>query len=105
EIYSNGGIVSAVCHGLAALLNVKDDNGRFLIDHKAITGFSNVEEVLANRKKLVPFMLEDELKKRGANYSKAKLPLRPYVEVDGRLVTGQNPESPKQVAEAVSKIL
>ena len=50
-------------------------------------------------------MLETELKRRGANYSKALLPLRPYVETEGRLVTGQNPESPKQVAEAVAKIL
>ncbi|UXV35007.1 type 1 glutamine amidotransferase domain-containing protein [Staphylococcus sp. IVB6181] len=105
EIYNHGGVVSAVCHGIAALLNVKDKKGRYFIDNKALTGFSNVEEVLANRKQLVPFMLETELKKRDAKYSKAKLPFRPYVVKDDRLVTGQNPQSPKKVAEAVESIL
>jgi putative intracellular protease/amidase len=47
-------------------------------------------------------MLEDQLKKRGTSYSKSKIPFRPYVKVDKRLVTGQNPQSPKQV---VTKLL
>ncbi|WP_336832748.1 type 1 glutamine amidotransferase domain-containing protein [Staphylococcus pseudoxylosus] len=85
EVYNHGGIVAAVCHGIAALLNVKDENGRYFIDNKEITGFSNTEEILANRKKIVPFI--------------------PYVKVDNRLVTGQNPQSPKQVAQAVDNIL
>ncbi|MFP4877501.1 type 1 glutamine amidotransferase domain-containing protein [Mammaliicoccus sciuri] len=105
EVYRHGGVVAAVCHGIAALLNVKDENGRYFIDRKQITGFSNAEEILANRKPLVPFMLESELKIRDAKYSKAKVPFRPYVKVDNRLVTGQNPQSPKQVAQAVSRIL
>ena len=105
EVYRHGGVVAAVCHGIAALLNVKDENGRYFIDRKQITGFSNAEEILANRKRLVPFMLESELKIRDAKYSKAKVPFRPYVQVDNRLVTGQNPQSPKQVAQAVARIL
>ncbi len=105
EVYRHGGVVAAVCHGIAALLNVKDDNGRYFIDRKQITGFSNAEEILANRKRLVPFMLESELKIRDAKYNKAKVPFRPYVQVDNRLVTGQNPQSPKQVAQAVARIL
>ncbi|MCJ1781476.1 type 1 glutamine amidotransferase domain-containing protein [Mammaliicoccus sciuri] len=105
EVYRHGGVVAAVCHGIAALLNVKDENGRYFIDRKQITGFSNAEEILANRKRLVPFMLESELKIRDAKYSKAKVPFRPYVKVDNRLVTGQNPQSPKQVAQAVARIL
>lgn len=105
EVYNHGGIVAAVCHGIAALLNVKDDNGRYFIDNKEITGFSNTEEILANRKKIVPFMLENEIKKREAFYSKAKVPFIPYIKVDNRLVTGQNPQSPKQVAQAVDNIL
>lgn len=105
EVYRHGGVVAAVCHGIAALLNVKDENGRYFIDRKQITGFSNAEEILANRKRLVPFMLESELKIRDAKYSKAKVPFRPYVQVDNRLVTGQNPQSPKQVAQAVASIL
>ncbi|MCJ1778253.1 type 1 glutamine amidotransferase domain-containing protein [Mammaliicoccus sciuri] len=105
EVYRHGGVVAAVCHGIAALLNVKDENGRYFIDRKQITGFSNAEEILANRKRIVPFMLESELKIRDAKYSKAKVPFRPYVQVDNRLVTGQNPQSPKQVAQAVASIL
>lgn len=105
EVYRHSGVVAAVCHGIAALLNVKDENGRYFIDRKQITGFSNAEEILANRKRLVPFMLESELKIRDAKYNKAKVPFRPYVQVDNRLVTGQNPQSPKQVAQAVASIL
>ncbi|UXV29505.1 type 1 glutamine amidotransferase domain-containing protein [Mammaliicoccus sciuri] len=105
EVYRHGGVVAAVCHGIAALLNVKDESGRYFIDRKQITGFSNAEEILANRKRLVPFMLESELKIRDAKYSKAKVPFRPYVQIDNRLVTGQNPQSPKQVAQAVASIL
>ncbi|MEX5934926.1 type 1 glutamine amidotransferase domain-containing protein [Mammaliicoccus sciuri] len=105
EVYRQGGVVTAVCHGIAALLNVKDENGRYFIDRKQITGFSNAEEILANRKRIVPFMLESELKIRDAKYNKAKVPFRPFVQVDNRLVTGQNPQSPKQVAQAVARIL
>lgn len=105
EIYNHGGVVAAVCHGITALLNVKNESGKFFIDNKQITGFSNAEEVLANRKNIVPFMLETQLKKHGANYSKSKLPFRSYIKIDNRLVTGQNPQSPKQVAQAVSNLL
>lgn len=105
EVYNHGGIVAAVCHGIAALLNVKNDKGSYFIDNKLLTGFSNIEEVLANRKSNVPFMLENQLKKREANYSKSKIPFTPYVQIDNRLVTGQNPQSPKQVAQVVTKLL
>src|SRR5699024_4269258 len=88
EIYDHVVIVTAVCHGISALLNVKNQEGKYFIENKSITGFSNTEEILANRKNNVPFMLETELKKRGANYSKAKLPFRPYVKQDKQLITG-----------------
>lgn len=99
------GIVAAVCHGIAALLNVKRADGVNFIYNKQLTGFSNTEEVLSGKKKYVPYMLETELKKQGANYKKAAIPLTSYVEVDGRLVTGQNPQSTKAVAEAVIQLL
>ncbi|RIN39064.1 hypothetical protein [Staphylococcus succinus] len=51
------------------------------------------------------FTLENHLKEHGANYSKSKIPFRPYVKTTNRLVTGQNPQSPKQVAQAVSNLL
>lgn len=64
-------------------------------------GFSWPEEVAAKREMAVPFNLEEELKKRGAKYSKAEKPFAPYVREDGRLITGQNPGSARAVGEAV----
>lgn len=104
-IYRKGGIVSAVCHGIAALLNAKSENGNYLIEDKHITGFSNIEEVLANRDTLVPFHLQNEIKNRGAKYSFRRLPFTSYVQVDDRIVTGQNPQSPAKVAQEVKKLL
>ena len=74
-IYEQGGIVSAVCHGVAALLNVKDAGGTFLLQNKNVTGFSNVEEVLAKRDTMIPFHLQNEIKHRGASYHFGRVPL------------------------------
>lgn len=104
-IDAQDGIVAAVCHGIAALLNVKGTDGVHFVYNKRLTGFSNVEEVLSGKKKYVPYLLETELKKQGAIYKKAIIPFTAFVEVDGRLVTGQNPQSTKAVAEAVVKLL
>ncbi|WP_164711914.1 type 1 glutamine amidotransferase domain-containing protein [Staphylococcus debuckii] len=104
-VRENGGVVSAVCHGICAFLDFKGRDGRYYVDGKRLTGFSNIEEKLANRKKLVPFMLETKLKNEAADYSRGFLPFRPYVVQDGHLVTGQNPQSPKGVAEKVLELL
>ena len=104
-IYENGGIVAAVCHGIAALLNVKDAGGTYLIQNKKITGFSNIEEVLAQRDTIVPFHLQNEIKKRGAIYRYGRVPFTSTLVGDGRVITGQNPQSPSQVGEAVRKQL
>lgn len=64
-IYENGGVVSAVCHAPAALLNVKLSNGELLIKGRKINSFTNEEEKFLNTDSIVPFMLETELKKRG----------------------------------------
>ncbi|WP_121808475.1 type 1 glutamine amidotransferase domain-containing protein [Mucilaginibacter kameinonensis] len=103
DMYEKGGVVSAVCHGPVALINVKLNDGSYLIDGKNVTGFSKAEEE-NYAKEDVPFELEDALKQRGANYS-AAAPWQAYVVTDGRLVTGQNPASAKGVAESVIKIL
>jgi putative intracellular protease/amidase len=87
------------------LLEAKQRNGDHLIKGKSVTGFSWKEEILAKRDQAVPFSLEEELQKRGATYSKARLPFVPHVVEDGLLITGQNPTSPKAVAEAVVKKL
>lgn len=103
--YENNKIVSAVCHGVGGLLNVKLSNGEYLIKDKTITGFNWFEESLARRKKEVPFNLEKSLKERGSNYKKAFIPMTSKVLVDGNLITGQNPFSSKEIAKVVMKQL
>lgn len=76
QCYESGRVVSAVCQGPTGLLNAKLGNGDFVIKGKKVTGFSWPEEVLATRDKAVPFNLEEEMGKRGANYTKAAKPLK-----------------------------
>lgn len=97
-IYSNGGYITSVCHGVEGLLNIKDSNGNYLIANKTITGFTQIEEILSGKVKLVPFGTEKEAKKRGANFVK-KLPFTSYAVQDDRLITGQNPMSGRAVAK------
>lgn len=104
KVYNNGGLISAVCHGVGALSTVTI-NGRPLIEGKTVTGFSNAEEKLAMRTKHVPFLLEDRLKEVGANYKKATVPYTSFTEVDGRVITGQNPQSAHAVGQIVREAL
>lgn len=101
QIYENGGMVSAVCHGVSGLLNVKLSDGLPLIGNRQITGFSNIEEKLVRLDEEVPFLLEDALRQKNALYSKGFIPFLPYIEVDERLVTGQNPLSARKVGRKV----
>lgn len=103
EMYENGKVVSAVCHGPVSLGNVKLKDGSYLVRGKNVTGFSIAEEN-GYAKDDVSFELEDLLKERGANYT-AIAPWQPYSITDGRLVTGQNPASAQGVAERVIAIL
>ena len=100
-IYAQGGVVSAVCHGVAGLINLEDAEGQPLIKGRTLTGFSNREEFLSGLKKEVPFFLQDDLESRGANYKKSLIPFKSYALTDGRIVTGQNPSSAKAVAQHV----
>jgi putative intracellular protease/amidase len=103
-IYERGGVVAAVCHGPAALLNVKLSDGKSLLEGREVTGLSNTEEFWSGNRARVPFSLEDELVKRGARYHSA-MPFSSNVKVSGRLVTGQNPQSSSATAEAVLTLL
>jgi putative intracellular protease/amidase len=96
--------VATVCHSPSVLLNVKDEDGEYLVKGKKVTGFSNTEEVAVKLDKIVPFMLEDELKKKGGIYSK-KDDWTSYVVKDGLLITGQNPASSGAVAKELLMIL
>ncbi len=99
QIYENNGVVSAVCHGPAGLVNIKLSSGEYLVNGKKVNAFTNEEEVAVKLDKVVPFLLESKLVERGAKFEKSGL-WQKHVTVDQRLVTGQNPQSAKGVGEA-----
>ena len=96
--------IATVCHSPSVLVNVKDEDGNYLIKGKKVTGFSNTEEVAVKLDKIVPFMLEDELKMKGGIYSKND-DWTSNVVTDGLLITGQNPQSSEGVAKELLAIL
>ncbi len=96
--------VAAVCHAPAVLLQVEDANGESLVKGKKVTGFTNTEEQAVQLTDVVPFLLEDELKKLGGNYSK-KEDWAVHVVADGLLITGQNPASSEAAAKQLLKLL
>ena len=104
EFYNHKKPIAFVCHAPAALIHVKDENGEPLIKGKNVTGFSNSEEEGAKLTKVVPFLLEDELRKQGGNYTKGN-DWSSYVKQDGLLITGQNPASSEAVAKLLLKTL
>jgi len=91
QYYESGKVVGAVCHGPAALVNVKLSNGMPLIANKTISSFTNEEELLLipDAKEIFPFMLQDQLSSQGANFKKGTMYLN-KVSTDGNLVTGQS---------------
>ncbi len=84
--------VAMVCHAPGALRHVKALDGRPLVEGKQVTGFTNTEEAAVELTKIVPFLVEDELKANGGIFSKAG-DWAPHVVTDGLLITGQNPAS------------
>lgn len=90
--------VSAVCHAPAVLLNVTDKSGEYVIKGKVVSGFSNSEEEAVQLTNVVPFLLEDELLKRGADYQRVS-DWNEFAVQDGLIITGQNPASSVLVAE------
>jgi len=99
-MYALGRPVAAVCHAPAVLCNAHSRDGSPLIKGKTVTGFSNTEEDAVQLTDVVPFLLEDELKTKGAHYSKAD-DWHPHAVTEGNLITGQNPQSSQLVALAV----
>ena len=103
-IYNQGGVVAAVCHGPAALVNLKKDDGSYLVEGKKVAAFTNKEESTVGLTEVVPFLLQDKLIERGADFQEAA-EWSDNVIVDGYLVTGQNPQSAISVGKAVSELL
>ncbi len=101
---SNDKPVAAVCHAPAALVNARGQDGEYLVRGKRVTAFSNSEEEAVGLTAIVPFLLEDRLREHGAIYSKTSN-WEPCLQVDGKLITGQNPASSELAAEELLKQL
>lgn len=96
--------VGAVCHAPAVLRHVKGTDGQPLVHGKNVTGFTNSEEDAVGLTDIVPFLVEDMLKANGGIYHKAA-DWASFVQVDGHLVTGQNPASSEAAAHALMALL
>lgn len=96
--------VALVCHAPSVLRDVKNAEGRPIVEGKSVTGFSNTEEDGVGLTDIVPFLVEDTLKEQGGQYSKAE-DWQVHVQQDGLLITGQNPASSAATAEALLKLL
>ena len=103
-IYENGGVVAAVCHGPAGLVDVKTSSGTYLIKGRNMAAFTNSEEKATGLTDVVPFLLQSKLEERGAKVKTAPDYAENVVK-DGRLITGQNPASAAGVAEETLKAL
>ena len=104
DFYKHQKPIAFVCHAPAALIKVKGENGEPLVKGKEVTGFSDTEEEAVGLTKIVPFLLEDELQKLGAKYSKGT-DWSSYVKKDGLLITGQNPASSAEAARLLLSTL
>jgi putative intracellular protease/amidase len=104
EIDAAGGIVSAVCHGPAALVNARRTDGSLLVAGKRLAAFTNDEEEEVQSTNVVPFLLASTLEERGAHHQNAAN-WADNVVVDGRLITGQNPQSASSLGVALVKAL
>ena len=96
--------VALVCHASGALCHVKTPDGKPLVQGKKVTGFTNTEEEAVGLTKVVPFLVEDELKAKGGIFSKAG-DWQPYVLTDDLLITGQNPAASGPAAKVLIEML
>jgi len=104
SIYEEGGVVAAVCHGPAALVDIHLPDGTHLVAGKRVAAFTNSEEEAVGLTDTMPFLLETALKERGAEHVAAP-DFEKKVVVDGHLVTGQNPASAMGLGEEVVRLL
>lgn len=102
ELYQTNRVVGAVCHGPAALVNVRLDNGRHLLENKTVSSFTNDEELflIPEAETVFPFLLQSELEAQGARFSEGATYLE-HVSREKNLVTGQNPWSTWKMAETM----
>lgn len=103
DIYNNKGIVSAICHGPAALVNIIEESGEYFVKGKSLCSFTDEEEKEVKKETIVPFLLESKLKEHGAHFIGGKN-WADQVVVYQRLVTGQNPQSTETLARKILEL-
>ncbi|MFM8807305.1 MAG: type 1 glutamine amidotransferase domain-containing protein, partial [Chthoniobacterales bacterium] len=104
ELFEAGSPVGAVCHGPAALVNVKLSDGTYLVAGKEVSSFTNSEEEKVGLTKVVPFLLATKFEERGAKHLPAA-DFAKQVVASGNLATGQNPASAAGVADKMVELL
>lgn len=100
KFYQANKPVGAVCHAPAVFKNTKNATGQALVHGKKVTSFSNSEEAAVELTEVIPFLVEDMLKDQGGKYTKGN-DWESFVQIDGNLITGQNPASSAETAKAV----
>jgi putative intracellular protease/amidase len=103
EFYNKGKVSAVLCNGTSLLLYLKDEDGNPLIQDKNRTGFTDEEEDFSDKyvgKKVMPFRIEDEAKKLGAEFKKTNA-FEPFAIKDGNLITCQQQHSGAEVAKLV----
>ncbi|SDZ26214.1 Putative intracellular protease/amidase [Amycolatopsis xylanica] len=104
EADAQGKIIGALCHGLAALLSARKEDGSFAFAGRSMTSFSDAEEMQGGTGDKSPFFVESRLREEGATVTTAA-PWSDQVVVDGNLITGQNPQSSVSTADRVNAAL
>ena len=104
SMYAAGKPVAAVCHGCAVFRRARGPFGLPMVRGREVTGFSDTEEAAAGLTDVVPFLVEEMLKRKGGHYSK-KPDWQPHVVTEANLITGQNPASSEAAAKAVLAML
>jgi putative intracellular protease/amidase len=106
KVYEKGGIVSAVCHGTAGIVNLKDSNSISIFKNKKITGFPDFfENKKADYYKTFPFSIDETIIKKGGNFVYSKKEKDNFYVVDGKVITGQDPSATRSVALKVIEVL
>ena len=102
--FKKGGVIGSVCHGPAAFVGVKNNDGSYFVNTKRINSFTNEEEKLTPHYNDMPFLLESKLIEQGAKFESSG-PREPHLAIDSHIVTGQNPESIELVVGAIHALL
>lgn len=106
KIYGSGGVVSAICHGTAGIINLKNSAGEYIFLNKKITGFPDIfEDTKAEYYKTFPFSIDKEISKNGGNFVYTKKWAADFHVSDGNIVTGQDPSATASVAREVIEII